>query len=182
MAEIKSAIELAMERTKNLVMDEGEKRAAAERDLETRIKTVMRRFMEGMLTANQAWKEFTAVEGDPGQKGSMVTRAILDEIDLDRDNSDLFELLSLNGKSLAQAHAGDLENLRTTFREQKEQTAMTVKRKVMDRLHELSISGDALEPNIEAWPEWQEGLGELRTAFSERLSLWKGKVLSTTAP
>jgi hypothetical protein len=179
MAEIKSAIELAMERTKNLVMDDKEKRVAAERDLEMKVKTVMRRFTEGMLSTGQAEKEFTSAEGDPGLKRQLVLKAILDEINLDKDNSDLFELLSLVGSSLPAGCAEELEGLRKEFLQQKERTAMTVRERVMDRLRGLSIRGDALEPNVEAWPEWQEGLGELAQSFEGRLSQWKEKVLSS---
>jgi hypothetical protein len=48
MAEIKSAIELAMEKTKGLVMDDREKRSLALRELAAGMMTIYRRYREGL--------------------------------------------------------------------------------------------------------------------------------------
>ena len=49
MAEIKSAIELAMEKTKNLVIDSKEREEMAVKEIEDKVKAVIRRFMEEMI-------------------------------------------------------------------------------------------------------------------------------------
>jgi hypothetical protein len=181
MAEIKSAIELAMERTKNLVMDDEEKRVLAERDLEIRVKAIVRRFMEGTLAAGHAWRELEALKGDPRSKKALVVKVMLDEINIGGDNSGLFELLGLAGNSPNQSSVEELENLRKAFLKQMDQAGISVKERVIDRLQMLGIGGDAVEPNIEAWPEWQEGIKETALAFEERLSLWKESVTGASS-
>ena len=57
MAKIKSAIELAMEKTKNLVMDQKEKEEFERRGLEDKLRAVMRRFLEGMTDREEFMAE-----------------------------------------------------------------------------------------------------------------------------
>ena len=58
MGEIKSAIELAMERTKNLVTDEEERRSLARQDIENKARVVLRRYLAGMAEEDVAVREF----------------------------------------------------------------------------------------------------------------------------
>jgi len=48
MAEIKSAIQLAMERTQGLVMDEKEKRSMAMKELAANVLSIFRRYRESL--------------------------------------------------------------------------------------------------------------------------------------
>ena len=66
MSEIKSAIELAMERTRNLVMDDEEKRQASVRDREQKMTALLRRFMENMIDERRFLNEYELIAGDPG--------------------------------------------------------------------------------------------------------------------
>ena len=64
MAEIKSAIELAMEKTRNLVVDSKEREAMAIKDIEDKVKAVLRRYMEEMVDDEDAAKELNKINAD----------------------------------------------------------------------------------------------------------------------
>jgi hypothetical protein len=61
MAVIKSAIELAMERTRNLVLGEEEKRTLAEKEIEVKTRAVVRRYLQGMTEIDGVTKELDGV-------------------------------------------------------------------------------------------------------------------------
>ncbi len=77
MAEIKSAIELAMERTSNLVMDEEEKRGLVRKDLEGRLKAAMRRFLEGMTDRERFLGDYEGIKGDRREKRSILAGLLI---------------------------------------------------------------------------------------------------------
>ena len=116
MAKIKSAIELAMERTKNLVMDEKEKEEFARRGLEDKLRAVMRRFLEGMTGR----ESFSADSG--ASRGKREKRLLL--VDLAFRNSSIqvirrgfFELLELVGEEAGSGLGGEARSLKDRFRE-----------------------------------------------------------------
>jgi hypothetical protein len=62
MAVIKSAIELAMERTKNLVLGDEEKKALAAKETEGRLKAAFLRYVEGITDKDDVEKELERIK------------------------------------------------------------------------------------------------------------------------
>ena len=98
MAKIKSAIELAMERTKNLVMDEKEKEEFARRGLEDRLRAIMRRFLEGMIGREELLTELGGMKAGKREKRLLLIDLVLEEFSLPGDKERLFDLLELVGE------------------------------------------------------------------------------------
>jgi hypothetical protein len=93
MSGIKSAIELAMERTKNLVMSEEEKKSFAAKELENKIRAVVRRYLEGIIEEDGVNKEIGAIEGDEKSMKSLLVDLLVEEFDVKGRNERLLELL-----------------------------------------------------------------------------------------
>jgi hypothetical protein len=180
MAEIKSALELAMERTKNLVLDPQEKKALEEKEIGTKAAGVIRRFREGMVDRDRAARELETIPGDREVTRSVVVRMVLDEIDLAGYDEDLLFLLDSLGCRLPDASRKDLEDLKAMFLEKKVKMEKAVRERIMGKLHGLGLGGDSIQPNVEAWDEWQDGLRETEALFRQQLIDWRAGALRVT--
>lgn len=175
MAEIKSARELAMERTKNLVMDEEEKRALARRDFEDRLRALMRRFLEGIRGPEEFLAEFREIRGGSAEKGLLLIDLILEEFTALANKEKVFGLLGLVGGELGDGLAEEAGALGAQFQRDLAAGAPAVRERIMGRLAGMGISGSSVEPNVEEWEEWQDAVREMGGLFKGRLSGWREK-------
>lgn len=179
MAEIKSAIELAMEKTKNLIMDEEERRLSALRDTENKIRATLRRYLEGMTEKDDVKKEMEEIKGDEGLKRSLLMDLLIEEFDIGSDNTRLLELFYIINGGLKESLKKELATLQNKFKEEMEKRGMIIRERIAGRLREMGITGDGVEPNIEEWDEWKEGLEESGAVFKKRIVEWKDKLTQT---
>ncbi len=180
MAEIKSAIELAMERTKNLVMDEKEKEQLARKDLEDRLRAIMRRFLEGIVDPAGFMNEYRDIEAARSEKRSMVIDQIIDEFDASPENERLFDLLELVGRDAGEQAAREAQALKERFDRELHARAAGITDNVSKRLNAMGISGTSVQPNIREWEEWKEAVRDLGGQFRKRLLGWKDMVQATS--
>jgi hypothetical protein len=176
MAEIKSAIELAMERTKSLVMDDKERQALAAKEAETKIRGLVRRFSEGVIEDEDFGKEFARIGMEDVEKRAILIDVIAGELDFQRDEERLLGLLALVGVGLSEEAQGELEILKKRCSGDLEMKELIIRQRVTERLGQAGITGDALVPNLEAWDEWKEGREETMAAFRKRLRAWKERL------
>jgi len=180
MAEIKSAIELAMEKTKNLVIDPKERESMAIKEIEDRIKAVLRRYAEAMIDHKDAAKELEKIQTDRVLKRAIIIDNLVEEFDVHKDNERLFTLFHAAGIDLPQAIRNDFETLNSRFREEVESRETVIRKNIKDILAELNITGSAIEPNLDAWEEWHEEVRRTGAIFEKRIEELKDKVKATT--
>jgi len=180
MAEIKSAIELAMEKTKNLIMDEEERRLSVLKDTENKIRATLRRYLEGMIEKkDDVKKEMEEIKGDEGLKRSLLIDLLIEEFDIRSDNTRLLELFYIVNGGLQESLKKELEMLQNKFKEEMEKRGMIIRERITGRLKEMGITGNGVEPNIEEWDEWKEGHEETGMVFKKRIAEWKNKLTKT---
>ena len=180
MAEIKSAIELAMERTKGLVMDEKEKEKSLIQDAENRLKAMVRRFLDGAGDADDFRHQYDKVELAEGTKRSLLVDIVVNGFDVGADVK-LFDLLHVADRNLDSRLKKALDVLQRQFSEMLEKKSGGVRKNILNRLKKMGIAGSAVEPNLAAWDEWGEAVTETKQAFSGRLQQWKDEVKAVTA-
>lgn len=176
MGEIKSAIELAMERTKGLVMDDQEKREAADREMGSRVSGLLRRYLEEMIDWEDFQKEYEKLGGEKAQKNKLLLEAALTEFGLSDNNEKAFDILSFVGGGVDVRLKEEIEALRLEFHERITAEVEGAKAKITARLKEMGISGNAVEPNVTEWDEWKVAVNEVKSLFRKRLDAWKNKV------
>jgi hypothetical protein len=176
MAEIKSAIELAMEKTKGLEMDHEERESLARKNVENRIRVMLRRYYEEMVDDEGARKELDAVEGSSEMKKGILLDLLIEGFDVKGDNDKIFALFHFTGIGLDERLGAELEALQRSFTQEMEKRSMIIKVRIEDKLKKAGIIGNSVEPNIEAWDEWRETVDEVANAFSERLEEWKRRL------
>ncbi len=176
MAEIKSAIELAMERTRNLVMDEAEKKESQRKDTENRLRAIVRRYLEGMTEEEGALQEAGEIKAEASLKKRILMELLLDELDVTSANDRLMTLLRKAGGNLPEPLMEELDGMRAAFALEMEKKADMVREEVIQRLTEMGISGDGIEPNLETWEEWGRACEETGRIFETQLGNWKERL------
>jgi hypothetical protein len=179
MAEIKSAIELAMEKTRNLVVDSKEREAMAIKDIEDKVKAVLRRYMEEMVDDEDAAKELNKINADLTLKRTLIVDAVVEEFDVRKNNEPLLALMYAAGIDLPETIRRELETLSKTFREEVEARKMVVRERISDNLAESGIAGNGIEPNLVAWDEWREEIEQAGNAFKQKMEELKDTIKAT---
>ncbi len=180
MAEIKSAIELAMERTKGLVMDEKEKERALVHDAENRLKVLVRRFLDGMIDVKDCRSQYERLELVKTAKRNLLLDLVVAEFDVG-ETAKLFDLLHVVEGGLDSSVTKELDDLHKQFSRDVEKRCEDVRKRVLERLKKMGVTGSALEPNLAEWDEWREAVLETKHTFKDRLQLWKEKVKAVKA-
>ena len=168
-----------MERTKNLVMDDVEKEKSLIRDAENRLKATARRFLDGAIDIDDFQNQYDKVELTEVAKRSLLVDIVVDGFDVGED-AKLFDLLHVVDRKLDNRLKKELDALQKRFSEALEKKSGEVRKRILDRLKKMGITGSALEPNLAAWDEWKEAVTETKQVFSSRLQQWKDEVKAVT--
>ncbi len=167
MAEIKSTLDLVMERTSHLTLSDDEKREQREEDFRKLLQGLVQRFQDGTLKREEFVRELTALRTEHRvDEDARVLREILDRIDLDRDNARLLELL----REVFGVETGPLAELVDAYERE-------IRRAVQDRMKEMKaeieksrkISGSAVVPNPRSDDQWKVEVDRIRREFEKRL-------------
>ena len=166
MGEIKSTLDIIMEKTKNLTMTDEEKEAFQKKETEGKVRGLFQRFLDGFIDAERLKDEI----GSLGEKRYAVAREALlrecmDRMEPGADNTILLDALE-NAAGL------DIAPIRKTildYNRDLEQQKMDRKQVLQKNLMGLGISGTAVIPNIHADQEWIKHLSEMNKGFQKKL-------------
>ncbi|MCS7280797.1 MAG: hypothetical protein NZ583_04115 [Desulfobacterota bacterium] len=176
MAEIKSSIEIAMEKTKHLIMSEEERREQERKDLENRTRITLRKFKEKYLDRDDVIREFESLK-DKSQKKIFI-EVLLDELDPMEESEHILSILELIDERTKRMVEEILSSTKKAFKEELEKREMIVRERIRQRLKEEGLEGDSIIINISSWPEYDEALSEVQNIFRRRMETWKERVLS----
>jgi len=165
MAEIKSTLDLIMERTKNLTLTEEEKAAIREKEDRERI----RRLVSGCLDRRVDPEELAAQieNGDRNEatrKREILKEELIGRLDPERDNETILDLLEETGGMDTTA----LRALLAGYREERERERERRRYLFLKRMEEKGISGSALVSEPDRDPSWRAWLEERAAAFRRR--------------
>lgn len=176
MGEIKSTLDLVMEKTKNLSLSDEERQGQKNKEIESRIRGLLQKLLDRVLTVDKLKSEYQKLQKDYDlPDNAALIKEICGQIEFSKDNHALFELLS-------QFKVADIEGIIRVLDEFDDaiDTAARKRSEILkDKLAETYfISGPAVVPNLEADKTWQEQAGEIRTKFERLLDQAKAKLLS----
>jgi len=176
MAEIKSTLDLVMEKTKNLSLSDEERQGQKNEEIESRIRGLLQKFNDQAFSIDKLGSEYQKLQKDYDlSENAPLIKEICRQIELGKDNHVLFELL-------AWFKVMDIEGITSVLYEFDDviKAAARERSKVLsDKLAEGHfISGPAVVPNLEADSAWREQAGEIRTKFEPLLNQAKIKLLA----
>jgi hypothetical protein len=176
MAEIKSAIELAMERTKGLRLSQGEKEKLKEEEIQSKAHGLVNRYLEVDFHLREVERELDRFDSAERQYlEKLFIQYLAEAIDLDRDNDLIFQ----GFESFRVGSKGSIQKMKDmiqSYQEEKSREYSKIEKDLLSKFERLGISGSAVQPKVEGSPEWEEALSKFKPAFEEDLQSLKEKI------
>lgn len=167
MAEIKSTLDLVMERTRHLTLSEDEKQAQQAEEGAKRLQGLIQQYADGALKidalvdgADRLGAQFDIDGRD------RLAAAVTGRIDPDGDSRRWIEVLETVAPKRGVRAAAALESHRRLRTELETRCANDA----IERLAAAGIRGTAVVPNPAAAPEWPAAVADLRRKIAQKLS------------
>lgn len=166
MGEIRSTIDIIMEKTKDLTLTEKEKQAFRKTEIEGKMRGLLHKFLDGLMSMKAVKEEIGSLE--PRQH-RMVKEALVkecvDRIELGGENAPLFDLLEYFTGADTRPLRETLEGVRAEVEKQRKAREEIIREGYRDK----GISGSAIVPNLRADPEWAGYLSEMEGELRRKL-------------
>jgi hypothetical protein len=168
MSEIKSTLDLVMEKTRHLTLSQEEKEAQKRIEVKNRLKGLLQKHQDNLLKKENLKKELDNLKiAYELNVDEMLADLLLNSIKLGRDNTLFLELLS-------EIFGSNLSGLETIFQNFKAAVKSATEERVEQIKTDLSkkrfISGSAVVPNLESDKEWLSMLGHIMDGFDQILN------------
>jgi hypothetical protein len=174
MGEIKSTLDLVMEKTKNLTLSVEEKQAQKQKETESRIKGLLQKYQDGLLAGDQLKTDYESLKKDSDLSDDKAMIAeIFSRLDPNRDNQLLLELLEECCRVNPAAIQTIIDDCRNDYLEAAGERKAQLKE---DLARAYAVSGTAVVPNLEADARWQREEVDLRRRFESLLDQEKNKL------
>ena len=173
MGEIKSAVELAMEKTKGLQLSREEKEKLKEEELHTRAQGLVNRFLEVDFHLKEVEKDLAKY--DPGQREhleKLMLHYLCGAITLDRDNDLIFQGIEAFEKK-SKDTIKKIRELIEGYRQRQEKEYKQAEKVLLKKWERQGISGSAVQPKVEGSQEWQDALDKFKQPFEDQLHILK---------
>lgn len=161
MAEIKSTLDLVLERTKNLNISDEERKTLKRRETAGKIKGLVQKYLDGMLDLNAVIQELEANGSGSGTTREILAAECTERLDPAGGNGKIDELLKTFFSDRAAALLIMAEKWKKKAVEEERQAAADARK----RWNEKQISGSALIPNIGKDPAWKSRYLKLVAEF-----------------
>jgi hypothetical protein len=170
MAEIKSALELAMEKSKKYVISDEERERIREKEVLRKATGLFHRYKEGLLSQSEMMREIEKMDEKvrEGVKEVLFSQWV-DALSLDSDpERPLGAIESLKGRSLNDIRK-KFEGLRSVYCSDIEEAKQTLSLELVEALNDEGVEGEAVEPNVEGSEKWKGRVEEVNRSHREKL-------------
>lgn len=175
MSEIKSTLDLVMEKTRHLTLSQEEKQAQKRIEVKNRLKGILQKYQDSLLRKESLVKELNSMKVTYDLNvDEMLAELLLDRLKLGRNNTLFLELLS----EICGLNVKALEVIFQQFKEAvKSATEQRVEQIKSDLAKRRFISGSAVVPNLETDKEWLSMLGHIKGSFDQALNKEKAALI-----
>lgn len=168
MGEIKSTLDLVMEKTRHLTLSQEEKEAQNRIEVNKRLQGLLQKYQDNLLRKENLNKELDNLKIAYNLNvDEMLADLLLNSLKIGRDNTVFLELLN-------EIFGLNLSGIETIFQNFKATVKSASKKRVDQIKTDLSvkrfISGSAVVPNLESDREWLSMLGHIMDGFDQTLS------------
>jgi hypothetical protein len=178
MGEIKSTLELVLEKTKHLTLSEEEKEDQKRGELKMKTAGLLQKYLDRMVKRQQLDKELADLQETYGLSDyAFLNNEIIDKLALDTDNGPLLSLL----KDFSDLNVTEFECIVQKYRDAVQSATQKSTAEAKEDLKEKhGISGSAIVPNLEANDAWRIEVQMIRDEFQQQLEEEKRRCLSQT--
>ena len=167
MEEIKSTLDLVLEKTRDLTLSEEEKRNLARDESDKKIRALVGKYLDNLLPSNRLKEELDNIGSDePDRPYKLFTKHLLARVDLDADISAILSAL----KDVVGFDAAALDALQQEYKADEERARRSFAEETLSELKEKGVSGSAVVPNLDGIPEWVQFQRELTERYREKIA------------
>jgi len=173
MGEIKSTLDLVMEKTRHLTLSPEEKEQQKFDEARKKIKGLIQKYLDSVLNIEKFAKELVGMQETYGSTvNDLIRDELLGGLHVGRDNKLRLTLLSeicvIDTTGLLSIFDGYNSEIQSATQER----VQTLKELLAQK---RSISGSAVVPNVEMDKVWQTEVVAIHTKFDQLLNLEKSK-------
>ncbi len=162
MGEIRSTLDIIMEKTKGLTMTEEEKREFKRREMAGKARGLIQKYMDGIIDLDRVKIEAAAAgEGRKDTFRQIMIEESMDWIEPGQDNEAVLKIL--NNMTGIDIHP--VREILADFEGRMEEEKTARETALRTGLKEKGISGSAVIPNIEADQEWIHYVADIKEEF-----------------
>ena len=174
MGEIKSTLELAMERTKKFAISEKEKKEMKQKEILQKATRLFYGYLDGHLPLNEILKQIERME----KKTATTVKELLfsqwvDTLSLDDEEERIL-------KGIESLEQRDIHEVKQKFRDllsqyqgEKEKVKEKAKSQLIEGLRRNGICGSAVEPKLEGSELWKKEMEKLTQSYRMKLEAIK---------
>jgi len=170
MGEIKSTLELAMEKTKKFAISEKEREEMKQEEVLQKAASLFHRYREGLLPLHEILRQIDRMEKE---RATTVKELLLsqwiDALSLDDDEEKIFKGIELLEQRNIDEARQEFRSLRSRYQREKEKIKEKVRLQLIEGLRKEGIYGSAVEPKFEGNELWEKENERLRHSFKMAL-------------
>jgi hypothetical protein len=168
MAEIKSTIDLIMERTKGLAASPEERETYHRQEREKRLRGLVQRLLDDNISLDVVRDELAKEKkiGSAAEVTGVLKDALAGHVDPEADNKRLFRYVN----ALVGTPEERLRDTLAACREEASSRKAVLAERQKNDLESKGITGSAVLPNAEADPQWKARREEMQAACAKRFS------------
>ena len=166
MGEIKSTLDLVMEKTSHLTLSPEEKQKQDLTEAKKAIKSLLQRYQDDLLSFEQLRDKLLHMQETSSIDGVWMRNIILDRIDPDQDNSIWLDLLDKYFGFNITGLVSVLEEYRSALGQAEEKWCDKLKETLET---DYDIKGTAVVPNLESDPFWAPARMGIHNNFQKSL-------------
>ena len=180
MGEIKSTLDLVLEKTKHLSQTDEEKQVQKEKEIANRLNGLLQQYQDRVLSLTQLQRAYEKLktEFDLTDHTALADQVIR-RLDPDLDNQGLYEVLEHCCQLDYSGLAAVTHNYQAKCREASHSRMEPIK----DRLaREYHISGSAVVPNLNSDEQWLLEAQKLRSGYQEKIAQERVNLIGEEKP
>jgi len=166
MAEIKSTLDIIMEKTKGLTMTDEEKRELKRKEMAGKVKGLVQKFLDNIIDLDKLKVEAAAVgEGHENMFRQVSIQETVGRIEPEGDNEPILELL----ESTTGMDTGPIREFLIDFEHKLEKERAAHEKGLWKRLKKEGITGSAVIPNLKADSQWRDHVSKQKEKFRDEV-------------
>jgi uncharacterized membrane-anchored protein YjiN (DUF445 family) len=174
MGEIKSTLELAMEKTKKLAMSEKEKEEMKQKEILQKATGFFHRYRNGLLPLNEILKQIERMEQETATTvKELLLSQWIDALSLDDEEERILKgIESLEQRNIHQIKQ-KFRDLLSQYQGEKEKAKEKAWLQLIEGLQKDGICGSAVEPKLEGSELWKKEMEKLTQSYRIKLEAIK---------
>ena len=166
MGEIKSTLDIIMEKTKDLTMTDEEKKAFQKSEIEGKVRGILQKFLDGLMDSKRLKEEIIGLgETQYSLAKEALLRECLDRMEPGADNTPLLDVL----ENAAGLDADPVRKIMLEYERDFEQQKRDRTKILKKHLEDKKILGTAVVPNINSDKKWVQDLSEAKKGFQDKI-------------